>query len=294
MISFHNFLGECSKVSLLVNLFPKIRLRKDGQCIAGDLTAFAHGGTAHEMRYGLEFALGDDLERLAGLEGKTIFWHADFQYLAGTRAYVQSGSWIRWTREFRQRGKPEAWAGLRNVNRLVHEHGRCQSGQTSVINVSGAPVVFVRGLLAKGFFGRREVVEQPGFGDVAGLDDVLKITLGVAFNLLFGELIAGSGDETSNFDDQETELSKGGLKVRQDFLGRPHITRRVFWKGWVLFRQLGLYLSLGKVGTAIDVVGPLECIEPAVFELLFSARPADEPFGFGSFKLCYDSYQNGD
>jgi hypothetical protein len=111
-------------------------------------------------------------------------------------------------------------------------------------------------------------MEQSCFRDMARLNNVLKVSPRIACYLLFCILITSSRYKAGNVDDEKTQISKGFFKARQDFFGRPHVARCVFWKRGISLGQLSLYLSFGKVRAAVDVVGSLESVEAAVFQLL--------------------------
>ncbi|KND90922.1 hypothetical protein TOPH_04387, partial [Tolypocladium ophioglossoides CBS 100239] len=143
--------------------------------VPGDATvAHARAHAAHKVRHGLEAAGGDALQRLARLEGDAVARDADLDRLAGARPDVQAGLGVRRRSQLGERREGVDAGGHGGAGGLlVDEHGRRQAREAPVVEVRGAPVVLVGGVVA----GRalREVVQQPRLGGARRADDVLEV-----------------------------------------------------------------------------------------------------------------------
>jgi hypothetical protein len=89
------------------------------------------------------------------------------------------------------------------------------------------PVVFVRTLSAVTLFWWRKIMQQSRLGDVACLDNMLKVPLFVAFNLLEGITIACSCYQSRSIDDELTQVSECLVEARQDLFRWPDVGRGV-------------------------------------------------------------------
>ena len=250
------------------------------------------------MRYGAELALRDKLKRLAGLERECVTRDVDLDGRVLARADVEARL-RRGAGDFCEWGGGGGWSGG-----FVDEHGGREAGEAAVVEVCGAPVVAIAVAVvvrrSEGFevavedlsvarcfcrfsfrFGFRlggEVVQEPGLGGRAGLDDVLEVAGLVVGDLLDGEPVAGARDQDRDVDDERDELLRRGPEGRDVLFRRPHVRRRVLFEARVLGAVRALQGRVLVEG-AIDVVGALLGVDDARAEGLDAVRPADEVFG---------------
>jgi len=86
---------KLSKSQTILNLLPKIRLRKHSQGIPRNLLPRRTLSPLNKMRHSPELAPGNKLQSLASLKSETILWNVHLDDLTGTRANIQPRLWIR-------------------------------------------------------------------------------------------------------------------------------------------------------------------------------------------------------
>ena len=203
--------GKLAKRALPIDHLVQIRLRKHRERIPGHSSAHALAHALDEMRHSAELALREDLQRLSGLEGQTVGGDIDLDDVSGARADIQPSLRIR-------------------VGDLppgcVDEHGRRESGETTVIDVCSAPVVVV--VVVVVVVCPREIMQQPRLGGQTRPHDSLQISVLIAMDIPASEPITRSGHQRCRVDNPPTQILHARPERDPVHLPlRPHIVRRV-------------------------------------------------------------------
>src|SRR6266566_4820038 len=120
------------------------------------------------------------------------------------------------------------FGGRRGGLGLVDEHSRGQPREAAVIQMGGAPVVFVPAVGSSacrtGCLG--EVVEQTSLRRGRGAHHFFQVRPRISGDLPLRKPVTGSRHQYGNIDDEAAQLLEGGPEPRQYLLTWPDVWRQ--------------------------------------------------------------------